>query len=98
MSFKKAKQKSGKIKIMLGYLLYEIFIEPTAKICKNILEKIRDMAENELYGEDKIKEELVKLQMMLETGEITEEQYNKEEDILMKRLEEGAKRRQSKEM
>ena len=56
------------------------------------------MAENELYGEDKIKEELVKLQMMLETGEITEEQYNKEEDILLKRLEEGAKRRQSKEM
>ena len=83
---------------MLGYLLYQILVEPTAKICKNILEKITDMAENELYGEDKIKEELVKLQMMLETGEITEEQYNKEEDILMKRLEEGAKRRQSKEM
>jgi len=83
---------------MLGYLVYKIFIEPTAKICKNTLEKIRDMAEDELYGEDKIKEKLVKLQMMLETGEITEEQYNKEEDILMKRLEEGAKRRQSKEM
>ena len=83
---------------MLGYLLYQVLVEPTAKICKNIVEKIRDMAENELYGEDKIKEELVKLQMMLETGEITEEQYNKEEDILMKRLEEGAKRRQSKEM
>ena len=83
---------------MLGYLLYQILVEPTAKICKNIVEKITDMAENELYGEDKIKEELVKLQMMLETGEITEEQYNKEEDILMKRLEEGARRRQSNEM
>jgi len=83
---------------MLGYLLYQILVEPTAKICKNIVEKIMDMAENELYGEDKIKTELVKLQMMLEMEEITQEQYNKEEDILMKRLEEGAKRRQSKEM
>jgi len=83
---------------MLGYLLYEIFIKPTVEIGKNVLEKITDMAENELYGEDKIKAEIVKLQMMLETGEITKEQYNKEEDILMKRLEEGARRRQSKEM
>jgi len=83
---------------MLGYLLYQILVEPTAKICKNIVEKIMDMAENELYGEDKIKTEIVKLQMMLEMEEITQEQYNKEEDILMKRLEEGAKRRQSKEM
>jgi len=83
---------------MLGYLLYQILVAPTAKICKNIVEKITDMAENELYGEDKIKTEIVKLQMMLETGEITEEQYNKEEDVLMKRLEEGDKRRQSKEM
>ena len=82
---------------MLGYLLYEIFVEPTAKICKNILEKIRDMAENELYGEDKIKEELVKLQMMLEMDEITEEQYNEAESILMKRLEESSKRREGEE-
>ncbi len=82
---------------MLGYLLYQILVAPTAKICKNIIEKIRDMAENELYGEDKIKEELVKLQMMLEIGEITEEQYNETEGILMKRLEEGAKRKEGKE-
>ena len=40
---------------MLGYLLYQILVAPTAKICKNIVEKIRDMAENELFGEDKIK-------------------------------------------
>jgi hypothetical protein len=82
---------------MLEYLLYQILVEPTAKICKNIVEKIRDMAENELYGEDKIKEELVKLQMMLEMEEITEEQYDKTEGILMKRLEEGAKRKEGEE-
>lgn len=82
---------------MLGYLLYQILIEPTAKICKNIVEKIRDMAENELYGEDKIKTEIVKLQMMLEMDEITEEQYDKAESILMKRLEESSKRREGEE-
>lgn len=82
---------------MLGYLLYQVLVEPTAKICKNIVEKIRDMAENELYGEDKIKEELVKLQMMLEMDKITEEQYDEAEGILMKRLEESAKRKEGEE-
>ena len=82
---------------MLEYFLYQIFISPIVKIGKNIVEKIRDMAENELYGEDKIKEELVKLQMMLEMDEITEEQYNEAEVILMKRLEESAKRKEGGE-
>lgn len=82
---------------MLGFLLYQIFIKPTAMISKNIVEKIMDMAENELYGEDKIKTEIVKLQMMLEMDEITEEQYNEAESILMKRLEESSKRREGEE-
>lgn len=82
---------------MLGYLLYQILVEPTAQICKNIVEKIRDMAEGELYGEDKIKTEIVKLQMMLEMDEITEEQYDEAESILMKRLEESSKRREGGE-
>ena len=82
---------------MLGYLLYQILVEPTAKICKNIVEKIADMAENELYGEDKIKTELAKLQMMLEMDEITEEQYDEAEGVLMKRLEESSKRREDEE-
>ena len=64
------------------------------KMFTEIVEKIRDMAENELYGEDKIKNELLKLQLMLETGEITEEEYNEAEGILMKRLEEGTKRKE----
>ena len=79
---------------MLVNLLYQILVEPTVKMCKNVIEKITDMAEGELYGEDKIKTELVKLQMMLEMDEITEEQYNEAESILMKRLEESARRRE----
>ena len=82
---------------MLGFLLYQILIKPTVEISKNIVEKIMDMAENELYGEDKIKTEIVKLQMMLEMDEITEEQYDEAEGILMKRLEEGSRRREGGE-
>ena len=77
--------------------MYQILVAPTAKICKNIVEKITDMAEGELYGEDKIKTEIVKLQMMLEMDEITEEQYDEAESILMKRLEESSKRREGGE-
>jgi uncharacterized protein YjcR len=63
----------------------------------DIVEQIKNMAENELYSEDKIKEELIRLQIMLEAGEITEEEYNEEEAILVKRLEEGAKCKEGKE-
>jgi hypothetical protein len=82
---------------MLGYLLYQILLAPTVKMGKNVVEKITDMAENELYGEDKIKTEIIKLQMMLEMDEITEKQYDEAEDILMKRLEESTKRREGEE-
>jgi len=78
------------------FIIDELLLAPL-KMFTEILEQIRDMAENELYGEDKIKEELVKLQMMLELEEITQEQYNETEGILMKRLEEGSKRREGEE-
>jgi len=82
---------------MLVSLLYQILVAPTVKMCKNVVEKITDMAEGELYGEDKIKTEIVKLQMMLEMDEITEEQYDEAEGILMNRLEESSKRREGGE-
>ncbi|PIW11541.1 MAG: gas vesicle protein GvpG [Candidatus Infernicultor aquiphilus] len=75
------------------FIIDELLLAPL-KMFTEIVEKIRDMAENELYGEDKIKNELLKLQLMLETGEITEEEYNEAEGILMKRLEEGTKRKE----
>jgi len=78
------------------FIIDDLLLAPL-KIFTKLAEQIRDMAENELYGEDKIKEELVKLQMMLEMGEITPEKYNEAEGILMKRLEEGAKRKEGGE-
>lgn len=51
--------------------------------------KVKDMAEEELYGnKEKIHEQLVSFQAKLDMGEITEEQYKKEEEILLEKLTE----------
>jgi len=63
----------------------------TEPLCM-VVEKIRDMADEELYGEDKIKQELLELQMKLEMDELTEEEYAIAEAALMERLEEGQHR------
>lgn len=78
------------------FIIDDLLLLPVELAIK-FAEQIRDMAENELYGEDKIKEELLRLQLMLETGEITEEEYKKAERVLMDRLEEAAKRKQGVE-
>ncbi len=74
------------------YLVIE-FVRALAEPLCMVIEKIRDMVEEELYGEDKIKHELLELQMRLEMEEITEEEYAIAEAALMKRLEEGQRRR-----
>ena len=78
------------------FIIDDLLLAPVKMFIK-IAEQIRDMAENELYGEDKIKEELLRLQLMLETGEITEEAYKEAELTVMKRLEEAARRKQGEE-
>ncbi|PIP11731.1 MAG: gas vesicle protein GvpG [bacterium (Candidatus Stahlbacteria) CG23_combo_of_CG06-09_8_20_14_all_40_9] len=78
------------------FLIDDLLLLP-AQLFIDIAEQIRDMAENELYGEDKIKEELLRLELMQEAGEITEDEYKKAEAILLKRLEEGAKRKEGEE-
>jgi len=78
------------------FIIDDLLLAPV-KMSIKIAEQIRDMAENELYGEDKIKEELLRLQLMLESGEITEEAYKEAELALMKRLEEAARRKQGEE-
>ncbi|MBA2124157.1 hypothetical protein B9J78_04390 [bacterium Unc6] len=78
------------------FIIDDLLLAPL-KMFTKVAEQIRDMADNELYGEDKIKGDLLKLQLMLETEEITEEEYNKAESILLKRLEEAAKRKEGEE-
>lgn len=53
-------------------------------ICK----KIQGMAEEELTDtEEKLKRELLDLQMLFETDQITEEKYKRKEDEILAKLE-----------
>jgi len=63
-----------------------------------LAEKIQEVAEGELLDEDKVRGELLELEMHLEMGEITEEEYDGQERVLVERLntirEAKAERRQ----
>ena len=60
--------------------------------------KVTEAAENELLDESKVRGELSELQMRLDMGEITEEEYDEQEKVLVERLnairEAKAERRQ----
>lgn len=52
-----------------------------------IAEKLRDIAYQEITDESKLKEELLKIRTLYELDEISEEEYQKREDEILKRLE-----------
>ncbi len=76
----------------MAFIIDDLLLAPL-RIFTAIAGKIRDMAEEECYGKDKIKQELLELQMRLELEEITEEEYQVAEAALMERLEEGRRRK-----
>ena len=49
-------------------------------------EKMVEAAEGELLDEGRVRGQLLELQMRLEMGEITEEEYDKQETVLVERL------------
>lgn len=51
-----------------------------------LAKKVAEAAEGELLDEDRVRGELLELQMRLEMGEITEEEYDKQEKVLVERL------------
>jgi len=51
-----------------------------------LAKKVAEAAEGELLDEDQVRGELLELQMRLEMGEITEEEYDKQEKVLVERL------------
>ena len=59
-----------------------------------VLHTIQDMAERELYDPDHIRDELLALQLQLDEGEITEEEYLAHEEEIMVRYREARARRQ----
>jgi hypothetical protein len=51
-----------------------------------IVARVEEMAERELYDEERIREDLLLLQLRLDEGEISEEEYVVEEADVMARL------------
>jgi hypothetical protein len=52
------------------------------------------MAERELYDEDRLREELLELQLLLDEGELTEDEYAAQEAEIMARLRVAREHRQ----
>jgi hypothetical protein len=53
-----------------------------------IFRKIHELAEEELVGEaDRIRDNLTELYMLLETGQISEEEFEQQETLLLDRLD-----------
>ena len=48
--------------------------------------KVDKVAEGELLDEDRVRNELLELQMRLDIGDITEEEYDEQEKVLVERL------------
>lgn len=58
-----------------------------------IFKKIHQMAKDELYNPEKIKNALTQLNEAYETGEISKQEFQKQEVELLKRLEIGVERK-----
>lgn len=69
---------------MLGALLAPLTLPISG--FKFILNQLVEMAERELLDEDRIREDLLRLQLRLEEGEITEDEYLPLEADIMARL------------
>lgn len=57
-----------------------------------LIKKIQDMAEDELYDPERIKEDLAQLNETYEAGDIGKEKFQKLEAKLLRRLEIGTER------
>ncbi len=68
------------------FILDDLLIGLPAKGLVNLFEKIYQMAQAELTDEAKIKEELLRSQTLYEIDQITEEEYQKIEAMLLERL------------
>ena len=72
---------------MIVRLLYHVLIGVPVTLSKEIMLKIRDEIDKErLITEESIKERLQQLQLLLQDGELSEEEYEELEAQLMERL------------
>ena len=72
---------------MIVRLLYDVLIGVPLTLTKEILVKIKDEIDKKrLITEESIKERLQQLQLLLQDGELSEEEYEELEARLMERL------------
>lgn len=78
------------------FLLDDLLLSPL-KGMKWIGEKLRDLADKELFDPDKIREELASLQAKLDMGDVGEAEYQQREKDLLERLNEIQRREEEGE-
>lgn len=74
-------------------LLIDDLLSLAGKGFVGIFTKIHEMAEDELYNEEKIQEQILTLQLLYDAGEIKREDYEKKEEELLERLNLARERR-----
>lgn len=68
------------------FILDDLLIGLPTKGLVSLFSKIYEMAQTEVGDESKIKEELQQLQTLYEIDEITDEEYEEKEAVLLERL------------
>ncbi len=68
------------------FILDDLLIKLPAKSLMGIFNRIAEMAEAELTDESKVKDELLQLEYLYETDQITEEEYQEKEAELLERI------------
>lgn len=72
---------------MITGLLFDVLVGVPLTLARKVLVKLRDEIDRErLITEDSIKEELQQLQLMLQDGELSSEEYEELEARLIERL------------
>lgn len=73
--------------MIVGKFLYDVLVGAPTTIMLQILEGLRDEVDKgRLATEESIKERLQHLQLLLESGELTEDEYEDLEEKLIERL------------
>ena len=70
----------------MAFLLDDILLAPIKGLVF-VADKVRRSATEELLDEDGVRQELRDLYMLLETGKISEEEFQESEEQLVERLE-----------
>jgi hypothetical protein len=81
----------------MAFLLDDILLFPLKAPVAGfrwIMKQIQTMADEELMNDQPWKERLIELQMMLEVGDLTEEQYAVEEQVVFQALRDIRARRE----